>query len=89
MEPSFFKINNMNYYQMSDAQFIELMRDPKFQTIMIIMAVWSLIWKGIALWKASKNNSKPWFIALLMVNTVGILEMIYIFYFSKKNKSLK
>ena len=39
------------------------------------MMVWSLFWKGLALWHAAKR-SQPWrFIALLVVNTVGILEI--------------
>lgn len=49
----------------------------------ILIATWSLIWKGIALWKAAKKNSMPWFVILLMFNTVGILEILYIFLFSK------
>ena len=53
-------------------------------TIFIILAVWSLIWKGIALWKAARNSAKVWFIILLIFNTVGILEILYIFVFSKK-----
>jgi len=53
--------------------------------IMIIVSVWSLIWKGFALWKASKKNHKFWFIAILILNTVGILEILYIYVFSKMN----
>lgn len=53
-------------------------------TIVILLAIWSIIWKGIALWKAARNSHKAWYIALLIVNTVGILEIIYIFFFSKK-----
>lgn len=49
-----------------------------------VLAVWTIIWKGLALWKAAENKSKPWFIVLLLVNTIGILEIIYIFFFSKK-----
>jgi len=45
--------------------------------------LWSLAWKGVALWKAARAGSKPWFIVLLVVNTLGILEMLYIFVFSK------
>jgi len=48
--------------------------------------IWSLVWKGIALWKAARNEHKWWFIALLIVNTVGLLEIIYIFLFSKKKQ---
>jgi hypothetical protein len=50
--------------------------------------IWSLIWKGFALWKAAKQDDKTWFIALLIINTAGILEIFYIFIFSKRNSSL-
>ena len=49
-----------------------------------LLIIWSAIWKGIALWKAARNSAKAWFIILLIVNTVGILEILYIFVFSKK-----
>jgi len=39
--------------------------------------------KGIAMWKAAKNGHKKWFIALFLSNTLGILDIVYIFYFSK------
>jgi hypothetical protein len=43
------------------------------------VAAWSLAWKGASLWRAAKDNSKPWFITLLISNTVGILDSVYIF----------
>lgn len=49
-----------------------------------MVAIWTLPWKGAALWKASKQNDQKWFIALLVINTLGILEILYIFVFSKK-----
>lgn len=49
-----------------------------------VLFVWSIAWKGVALWKAAKNNDKLWFLVLLIVNTAGILEIFYIFFFSKK-----
>jgi len=45
--------------------------------------LWSLVWKGLALWKAAKNNSKFWFVLLLVVNTLGILEILYVTLFYK------
>lgn len=48
------------------------------------LLLWELVWKGIALWKAAKNNQQGWFIALLILNTVGILPIIYIKFFQKK-----
>ncbi len=49
--------------------------------------IWSLIWKGLALWKAAQRGEKPWFIVMLIVNTIGILEILYIYIFSKKENS--
>ena len=49
-----------------------------------LVLLWTLPWKGVALWKASRNEHKWWFIALLVLNTMSILEIIYIFFFSKK-----
>jgi len=49
-----------------------------------ILIIWSVIWKGIALWKAAKNDNLKWFVVLLVVNTAGILEILYIYVFSKK-----
>ena len=48
-----------------------------------LVLLWVLPWKGLALWKAAKNSHKKWFIVLLVVNTLALLEIVYIFYFSK------
>ncbi len=48
------------------------------------LIIWSFVWKGIALWKAARKNDKYWFMALLIINTVGILEILYIYIFSKR-----
>ncbi|MFH1832968.1 MAG: DUF5652 family protein [Candidatus Levyibacteriota bacterium] len=53
-----------------------------------IVLVWSLFWKGLALWKASKYNQLYWFIAILVLNTVGILEIVYLFGFAKVKMKL-
>jgi len=55
--------------------------------LLVPFIIWSLAWKGIALWKAARAGSKKWFVALLIINTLGILEILYIFVFSKKEKS--
>lgn len=51
--------------------------------------VWSIIWKGIALWRAAKLEQKNWFVAILILNTVGILEIIYLFFFATKKFKLE
>ena len=58
-------------------------------TLLVIISIWSLVWKGFALWKSATKRSVIWFVVLLVVNTVGILEILYIFVFSKMNLSSK
>lgn len=48
----------------------------------ILLAVaWTIIIKGYALWHAARNGQKWWFLALLVINTLGILEVIYLVWF--------
>ena len=55
--------------------------------IFIALAIgWSLIWKGFALWRSAELRQKYWFIAILLINTLGILEIIYIFLVAKNYK---
>lgn len=54
--------------------------------ILAIVLLWSLYWKGMALWKAAQLKSKVWFIVILVINLVGILEILYIYVFSKKKE---
>lgn len=51
--------------------------------ILAFLVIWTIIWKGIALWKSARKGQPVWFIVLLIVNTFGILEILYIFLFSK------
>lgn len=56
--------------------------------LFLLVILWTLVWKGLALWKAAGEKSKVWFIILLVVNTVGILDILYLYVFSRKsNKS--
>ena len=57
---------------------------PSWLALMIV--IWTIPWKAVALWKAARKNDKVWFIIILLVNTIGILEILYIFLISKKRK---
>jgi hypothetical protein len=52
--------------------------------ILYLLIVWSIIWKGIALWHSARNKQLVWYIAILIVNTVGILEIVYLIFFKKE-----
>jgi hypothetical protein len=61
-----------------------LAEEPWLLPLIAVLAAWSLIWKGLALYRAGSNRSVAWFVVLLVVNTLGILEILYYFVFSKK-----
>ena len=51
--------------------------------VYLVLVTWSLIWKGIALWQSASKRQLVWFIILLVVNTMGILEILYTFYLNR------
>ncbi len=55
-----------------------------FGGLFLILVAWSFVWKGMALWRAAKKGDKVWFIVFLIVNTLGLLEILYLYVFSKK-----
>jgi methionyl-tRNA synthetase len=62
-----------------------LFNDPRSGLFLLLLTIlWILPWKLFALWTAAKKDQKVWFIILLIVNTLGILEIIYIFAVAKK-----
>ncbi len=65
---------------------MDLSQLQQWTWLLLLVGIWTLPWKGVALWKAAKNNDKTWFIILLMTNTLAILEIVYIFIFSKKKE---
>ena len=58
---------------------------PYFVMILPLLIIWSLVWKGMALWKCGRNNQLVWFVVLMVVNTLGILEILYLAFWQKKN----
>ncbi|MBU6214787.1 hypothetical protein KGM48_03030 [Patescibacteria group bacterium] len=46
-----------------------------------MIVVWTIVIKGFALWHAARNSQKGWFIAMLIVNSLGILEVVYLIWF--------
>ena len=54
---------------------------------LLIVLLWTIVLKGFALWYAARAGEKWWFVALLVINTVGILEIIYLIWFRPKHSS--
>lgn len=55
--------------------------------LLAVLLIWTFIWKGLALWKSARKAKIIWFVVFLVVNTIGLLEILYIFVFSKLGQS--
>ncbi len=53
---------------------------------LFLIIIWVVIWKALALWQSARRGQKIWFAALLIVNTLGLLEIIYLAYYYFKGK---
>lgn len=56
-----------------------------FGMLLVLVLAWTLVIKGIALWRSARNSQKVWFVVLLIVNTLGILELVYLIWFAKQS----
>lgn len=54
-----------------------------------LLMIREMVWKGIALWKAGTKKQLTWFICIFLFNTVGLLPIIYLAFFQKKEKKVK
>ena len=51
--------------------------------LFVVIAIWSSVWKLLSLWKSARKKQVGWFIVLALLNTVGILQILYYFIFSE------
>lgn len=58
-------------------------------TVLLPLTIWSVLWKGVALWRAAQHKQTYWFVALLIINTAGILEIAYLLFFAEKQPTKK
>ena len=56
--------------------------------LIIILSVWEIVWKMIAMWKSARNNDLAWFIVIAIVNTMGILPIIYLLIHRNKTETV-
>lgn len=54
--------------------------------IMTLLIIWGFVWKALALWKAASLQHKYWFGFILVLNTLGVLEIFYLFVIARKYK---
>lgn len=46
--------------------------------LIIVLSIWESAWKIIAMWRSARNNDIAWFITIAVINTIGILPIIYL-----------
>ena len=64
----------------------EFISRPEVLAWLIPLTIIVLALKLVSLWKAAKGSQKAWFIVLGILNTIGILEIIYLIFFAPKKK---
>lgn len=60
-----------------------------FVPLLIVVILWETVWKLIALWRAGRNNELAWFICIALINTAGILPIIYLLIDRNRKKVLE
>ena len=65
-----------------------MLEPPLLYYWLIPLIVWSITWKVLALWKAARNRQLGWFLFLFVINSAGVLEILYIYYY-QRDKSPK
>ena len=46
--------------------------------LLYILVVVDLILRGIALYKSARREQRVWFVALMIINSMGILPLVYL-----------
>jgi hypothetical protein len=66
----------------------ELFQFAGFFPLLITLVLVDVALRGYSLWKAAKNNQSTWFIALFLLNSLGLIPLVYVAFF-QKNKNPK
>ncbi|MBD3238196.1 MAG: hypothetical protein GF332_00955 [Candidatus Moranbacteria bacterium] len=51
--------------------------------IVVAVLVWTIPWRAMALWKSARRGQVGWFIFFILIQTGGLLEIIYLVFLSK------
>lgn len=56
--------------------------------LVLLITIWQLVWSGYALWLAARAQRVWWFVAILIINSLGILEILYVFIFDQSEENI-
>lgn len=57
---------------------------PFTLSLLSVIVLWDIVWKLLASWRAARNRQKVWFVLLIVLNTAGILPIVYLLMQPKK-----
>jgi len=63
-----------NYF-MNDFIFVN---HPILLFVILTVVLWDIVWKALGLWRSARAGQTGWFVAMLILNTAGILPIIYL-----------
>lgn len=58
-------------------------------SFLIGLVVWEMIWKAFGLWRAGRRNQPAWFFLMFILNTAGILPIVYLFVTREKKAKIQ
>ena len=68
--------------------YFSLYQYPLWTMIILgVLIIWSVIWNGFGLWHAARNKQLGWFIAIMVINSAGLLPIIYLLWFRPKKET--
>jgi uncharacterized protein DUF5652 len=50
--------------------------------VLLPLVAWTLAWKAVALWRSARAGQSAWFTALLLINTLGLLEIVFLRFYA-------
>ena len=77
----------MNYTDLSSVSFLQPLGVLAIPLLALVI-IWSLAIKGVALWRSARKGHKVWFVVFLLLNDIGVLELVYLTWFSKEKHAV-
>jgi len=53
---------------------------PEWWALLTAFIFWDGFWKAFALWRAARNNNIFMYVVMLILNTAGILPILYLIF---------
>jgi len=63
-----------------------LINHPELIFLIVLVALWDMVWKALGLWRSARNGQTGWFVAILLINTAGVLPILYLLLTEKPGK---